>query len=160
MRLNFRFLVYLILFVVAIAGLTFLVHRYQVNRGAALMLTLARQSREAGNLSEASAMYRQYLALAPESAEASGELGEMLADTGELLDAYLRLDQSLRLDPAQPSVRQRLVDVALSLDRAADAKQMLLDGGDAELRQDPKRLWLLARTEESLAGIRRGTETP
>lgn len=150
MRLNFRFLVYLTLFVVAIAGVTFSVHRYQVNRGAALMLTLARQARDAGNVSDAGAMYRQYLSLDPDSAEASAELGEMLADTGELQDAYFRLYESLRLDPEQPSVRRRLVDVALALGRAADAKQLLLGEGDADLQRDPKRLWLLARTEESL----------
>ena len=95
-------------------------------------------------------MYRKYLALDRDSAEAAGELGEMLATQGDLQDAYFQLDKSLGLDPQQPRLRERLVEVSLSLGRDVDAKRLLLAEPDADLQEDPKRLWLLAKTEESL----------
>ena len=150
MRLNIRFLGISILILIVLAGLTFALHRYQLSRSATLTLTLARRLETAARSTTRRRLYRQYLALDLESAEAAAELGELLASAGDLNDAYFQLEKSLRLDPLQPPVRERLVEVALSLGRNADAKRLLLAETGTELQQDPKRLWLLAKTEESL----------
>ena len=150
MRINFRFLGLLTIVLAVVGGAVFLLHHFQTSRSAALLLSQARESRDAEELPEAIRLYGRYLAFDPHSVEARTEMGSMLVDVGQYKQAYFHLENALRSNPDDSVARKRLVDAAIGIERFSDAKTNLLDH---LLKGDPENaefLALLAVCEQSL----------
>src|SRR6056297_646114 len=150
MKLNFRFLIPLLV-VSMLAGVgVFCLHRFQVSRTSNAVVSMARQAKEAGQLSEAQTRYQRYLGLMPEDAAARSELGEILALGRAWKAAFFQLEQALRIDPELTEARENLVRVSLTMQRHQDAVTHLTehlipsDPDNAEYR------WLLGQCYFSL----------
>ena len=150
MRFNYRFLSDLIIASVVLTGVTLYAHRYQIRRTGDLMLKLARQERDAGNIGESATLYMRYLKLVPKSSEAAAELGELAARSGNEEGTYYQLTRSLRLNPAQSEIREQVAEMAVQKKQYAEAKQFLLGETNREYREKPRRQWLLGVAEAQL----------
>lgn len=151
MRINFRFVTYLLLSVGLLVAIAFGVHRLQAWRNASLLLTQARAAVEVQQYPRAVSFYGRYMAFNSQDVEAKVEFGDLLKLLGQLPDAYFQLEGALRLRPDQPQVRQSLVEVTIGLERYADAQQQLETHLLPQDPQNPRLLWLLATCQQKQA---------
>lgn len=79
----------------------------------------ARQSVQEGNLDNASRLYREALAVAPDSITGRVELADLFLIRGNLQAAQSQLEQAKRIAPDEPTVREKLGNVYYRRGRTA-----------------------------------------
>lgn len=139
-QLQIRFLACLLVTVCVLGATVYFVHGFQQRRNARFLLEQAEKAEEHGDFDKAVAFYRRYLASSPsERGNALGKLGLLLAKpevgTGRktLTQAFLTLEEALRVAPAQKDVRREAVRLAMRLGRFSDALEhlrLLADGSE------------------------------
>ncbi len=149
-RLQYRFLLKLLAFLVVTALLLGTVHRWQIYRNSSQVLSQARKAMEAGKLVDAMRLYTQFLGLRHDSAEAHFELAEILAKLGNLNGAFLNLEGALRIDPSLKDARELLVKVYIELQRHSDAKVALTTELIPNEPTNAENHWLLGICENAL----------
>lgn len=138
--LNYRFIAFFFLAVVLLVGIVHGIHTLQMGRHADSFLREARRIRDEGRPKDALGHYRRYTLIVPGDDEALTEYGEILLDVGVFDQAYFVISRSLAINPDQDELRLKLADLAILMQRYADAKDhlaILLDaknGDDPELR--------------------------
>ncbi len=137
---NFRLLALLMLGTVLVSSAAYALHEFQVTRNAAVLLREANQAKERKDVNEAIDFLERYTALVKsKDVSALADLGLLQADAHRSVQAFQTLESVLRQDRSRADIRRRLVEVALSIGRFADARQhldiLLKDAPeDAELR--------------------------
>ncbi len=157
-RIQYRFLTKMLVFLTVIGLILAGIHRLQVYRNSSQILTQARKAAEAGNQVDAVRFYTQYLGLRFDSADAQIELADILLKQGNLSSAFLYLDGALRIDPSRIEARKTLVKVAMDMGRHADAKETLASD---LIPTDPKNAefqWLLGICENRLGEFARADD--
>ena len=132
-RINFKFLLILIVVVVFTFGGLFLLRRFQINRNAGGKLEIARQRLEDGNTAQAIEMFAQYVGLRPNDNEAFAEYSKLLlgratapdATRNDVARAFNALETAVRRNPDDDALRQELAEFQLRVGRAADAREHL-----------------------------------
>jgi len=111
-KLNLRWMAGLLIGTFCLAGITYLVHEYQMRKNAQAFLREAKRIRDEDRLEEAAIYLRRYIALAPNDPEGQIIYGEVLADMQRYQPAYFILDKVVQKHPDRDDVRRRLVKVA------------------------------------------------
>ncbi|QEL15543.1 tetratricopeptide repeat protein [Limnoglobus roseus] len=125
-RLNYRF----ILFSLAILGLLVLssryVHAWQTRKNAGSLKTRAEEAVAAGDKGKAVGYYDRYLKFRPDDVEARKEFALLFSDISSdresLSRSYRLLEDVLRAQPGDLTIRRKTADLALALNRPNDAK--------------------------------------
>lgn len=158
-RLNLRFIAGMFLAMVVVGGITHAAHRLQMHRHADAFLREARRARSAADLQLAASHLRRYVLLVPHDAEALRDYGEVLADLGAPQQAYLILNQSLRHNPQQDGLHQKLVELAMQLGRFADAQKLLVDEVLKQSPNDPEGWARLSHCQSELGQPEKALES-
>jgi len=169
-KLNVRLAAILAGSVIVVAVLVYFVREMQVRRNAGFYKTQAEtaleeaeQAAETGNYQKAAQRYddavdnyRWYVRLRPSDVDAREDLALLLADLAEERgdrrtagNAYARLEEVLRADPARSEVRRELARLMILMGRWADAEEnvrVLLESDP----DDAKTLELLGLCQEAL----------
>jgi tetratricopeptide (TPR) repeat protein len=126
-KLNYRFIACILAAAAAVGVGVHFVHGYQIKRNAVVLLRQADQAKEKSDYAEELQYLSQYLGFEPDDIDARVRFGEVLHEQAKnvgslrgLLQAFFQFDTVLRRDPQRNDVRQRQVDIALSLGRPAD----------------------------------------
>src|SRR5258708_9899513 len=125
--LTVRYLIRLIGMAAVVAAAIYLLHRRQAGKQAAAFLYQADAAEQRGDLARAAGYLRRALALRPNDTDGRARLGLLLADTAQSADdrlqAFLELEQVLRVAPERTDVRRRNIELALDprLGRHAEA---------------------------------------
>jgi tetratricopeptide (TPR) repeat protein len=144
----------------------YVVHAYQVRRNAYAFIRQSDRWEEQAEqatknrdfklarqcYTEARECLRHYLSLMPNDIDALEKCGMLMADIAQdprgRMEALGTLERILREDPERTKARRRLVDMAVSLGRYADARQHLKENLLRDYPKDPE-LWdLLGRCYE------------
>ena len=149
-RINFKFLIVLVVSVAAFSAVIRWVHAFQVHRHSGMFLREAEREERAGNTSEAAEYLRRYLLLEPNDAATATRLAAMLLDQHRLQEAYYLFSQTIQRQPNNDNARCRLVDIALKLRRFEDAKYQLEYLLHPPRPQDGELLFQLAVCQQSL----------
>lgn len=122
---NKKFLLKLVLVVLALAGSLAAAHAFQARRIPDALRRQADRSADAGKTDAAVHYLRQYLEFSPEDVEAHVRLAELLRGRaatgrghGELVFLY---DKILRLDPDRDATRKEALEYCLKVGRYSDA---------------------------------------
>jgi len=132
-RINFKFLLILIVVAVVTFGGLFLLRRFQINRNAGGKLEIARQKLEEGKTAQAMEIFAQYVGLRPNDNEAFAEYSKLLlgratapdATRNDVARAFNALETAVRRNPDDDALRQELAEFQLRVGRAADAREHL-----------------------------------
>ncbi len=132
-RVNFKFLLILILALVALLGGAILLRRFQINRNAGSKLELAKQKLEDGKAGEALELFAQYVGLRPGDDEAYAEYAKLLMGRAQSADAtrndfgraYAAMETAVRRNPDDDALRRQLAEFQIGVGRAADAQEHL-----------------------------------
>jgi tetratricopeptide (TPR) repeat protein len=163
-KLNVKFLASTLVLIALLGVGVHLLHGYQVKRNASSLLRQAERAEEAGDIGPALDYLGRYLAFAPDDTDALTRYGHLLEEQAKrtrsartLSRAYFTFDQVLRRDASRRQVRRHVVDLAMGLERYADARQHLgvllqESPANAELEE------LLGRCEESDKAYGRAAE--
>jgi len=123
--INKRFLLRLILVVVAFIGTLFGVHAVQADRIPVALRKQAERAAEAGKVDVAIHYLRQYLEFLPDDVEVQVELVELLRkrDTSDRRQSELVFlyDRILRLEPERHEIRREALAACLKIGRYSDA---------------------------------------
>lgn len=157
-RINFRFLAILSATVLLVSIGLFFMYRWQTVRKAEQFLLQARAAQADGDSREAARLYARCVHRFPDSAEVQAEFADSLLEIGNLQQAFFRYENSLRLKGDQPKVRKNLVEMALLLDRASDAKTHLVNYLIPAETTNPEFQWLLGLCEQKLASFDKALE--
>jgi predicted Zn-dependent protease len=131
-RINFRFALYLILAVAAVATGAHFLHAYQVSRNAENLRQRAEQLQEQGDLSKAADYLGQYLGMNPTDVAVQAQYGLLMANDQvaktpqSKYRALLTLEKVLVRKPDERDVRRRAVQVAMDIGYYAGARDNLL----------------------------------
>jgi tetratricopeptide (TPR) repeat protein len=132
-RINFKFLLILIVLVCVVAGAAFLVRRFQVSRNAGSKLEMARERLEEGKIADALFLFGQYVSLRPNDNAAFAEYSKLLlaratapdATRNDVARAFNTLETAVRRNPDDDDLRQQLAEFQLRVGRATDAREHL-----------------------------------
>ena len=132
-RVNFKFLLILIVVLVTLLGGAILLRRFQVSRNAGSKLELAKQKLEDGKSGEALDLFAQYVLLRPEDDEAFAEYAKLLigraqspdASRNDFARAYAAMETAVRRNPEDDTLRRALAEFQISVGRASDAREHL-----------------------------------
>ena len=132
-RVNFKFLLILIVSLACFFGGVVMLRRFQVGRNAGSKLALAKQKLEEGKAAEALELFGQYVGLRPNDAEAFGEYAKLLmgrarspdASRNDIGRAYSAMETAVRRNPDNDDLRQELAEFQISVGRASDAQEHL-----------------------------------
>ena len=133
-RLNVRLLVWLLVPSIVFGFVIRALHHIQMDRHASVLLRQAQKSEMQGDFVKAEEYLRLLLGYRRDDPTAFAKYGLIFANRAESpndrMQAFRILEQALRLKPDQADVRQRAVDVALSLDlfRVAETHLKVLLG--------------------------------
>ncbi|WP_018079546.1 tetratricopeptide repeat protein [Thiobacillus denitrificans] len=94
----------------------------------------ALEYRKGGRLAEAEAFYRQILGRFPQQPDVLGQLGELKMQQDDCLGALPLLEQARRLAPGNPQHWLALTQCLLDLDRAKEAKKVMMEAIGKGLR--------------------------
>lgn len=151
--INKRFLLKLLLVLVAFTGVLFGAHAVQAKRIPAALRLQSERAAEAGKVELAIHYLRQYLEFHPEDTDALVQLADLLGKrlksprgNSELLFLY---DKILRIDPDRHEIRRKALEVALKLGRYSDA----VTHGEALLRTYPTEAPLWQQLGAAQAGL-------
>ncbi len=127
--LNLVFLGIVLAIIGITAGSGYLVHEAQVRRHAASLLDRTRQAETKQDLKKAQQWLGQYLKLRPEDGP-SWKWYAHLADERDAYrqrpgQVYLAYEQALRYNPADLELERRCADLAVEMNRFADAERHL-----------------------------------
>jgi tetratricopeptide (TPR) repeat protein len=146
-RVNMRLLLGLVASLAILAGGVYLLRRYQIQRNAGGLAKLARERLEEGKVSEAMSLFQRYLGLRPEDNEAYAEYAKLVLDRADSSDAkrddiaraYNTLENAVRRNPTDDTLRARLAQFQLRIGRFTDAREHLdvLRGREAPAGQEP-----------------------
>ncbi len=153
-RINFRFLAALTLIVVLVGLTVVAINRFQAYRNSTILLRLAKNAVEEGDLPKGIQNYVRYLRIAKPSAEVLVSFADVLRQIGDIQQAFFNYEAALRLEPNLVAARQKLIESALELSRPSDAKSHLLDHLLKQQPDNPDFLWLLGRCEEELSELK------
>ena len=125
-RVNFKFLLILIVVLVTLLGGAILLRRFQVSRNAGSKLELAKQKLEDGKSGEALDLFAQYVLLRPEDDEAFAEYAKLLigraqspdASRNDFARAYAAMETAVRRNPEDDTLRRALAEFQISVGRA------------------------------------------
>jgi len=132
-RINLKFLLILLVAIVAGTAGIFFLRRWQVSRNAGNLAELAKQRLEEGKPAEAIALYTRYIGLRPEDDAAFAEYAKLIlaraeapdATRNDLARAYNMLETAVRRNPDDDDLRRRLAEFQLRIGRASDAREHL-----------------------------------
>ncbi|MFM1903327.1 MAG: hypothetical protein RLZZ440_1227, partial [Planctomycetota bacterium] len=132
-RVNFKFLLIMIVVLVALLGGLILLRRFQVSRNAGTKLELAKQKLEEGKAGEALELFGQYVGLRPKDDEAFAEYAKLLMGRAQSPDAtrndfgraYAAMETAVRRNPDNDPLRQQLAEFQIGVGRAVDAREHL-----------------------------------
>jgi len=132
-RVNVRFLLVLLVVACLVGVGVVLLNRYQVSRNAGSLVTMARQKLDDGKLYEALALYGRYLGMRPDDGEVLTEYAELMLDRAmqpdavqaDLSRAYNLLEEALRKNPDNASLRRKLAEFQIRIGRPVDAREHL-----------------------------------
>ncbi|MBY0457168.1 MAG: tetratricopeptide repeat protein, partial [Gemmataceae bacterium] len=151
--INKRFLLKLVLVILAFAGVLVTAHTVQARRIPAALKHQSERAADAGKADLAVHYLRQYLEFHPEDVESQVKLAEFLRQRpptprgrAELLFLY---DKVLRLSPDRHEVRREALGTALALGRYADAAAH----GEVLVQAFPLEPQLLHKLAEAQAGM-------
>ncbi len=134
-RIRYAFLLKASLALIVLGGVMFVVHRFQISRQTAGLVTRARTAVEEEDYVTATRYFAQYIAVTKQDTEIRQELAKLYAKEGVPARAFFYLEEALRIDPGLVEARKELVDAAMKIGRLADAKMHLRDHlipGDSE----------------------------
>ena len=132
-RINFRFLLTLIVAVFVVWGGLYLLRGFQVGLNAGTKLKIARQLVTEGKLADAMKLFDQYVKLKPDDDEAFAEYSKLLlgramapdATRNDVARAFNALETAVRRNPENNALRQQLAEFQLRVGRATDAREHL-----------------------------------
>jgi tetratricopeptide (TPR) repeat protein len=132
-RVNVRFLFLLVGGLVVAGGLIFALNAYQVSRNAGTLVTQARLKLEEGRRGEALGLFARYLGLRPKDAAVYAEYAELILEQALMADAtqadmqraFNTLEEALRKDPDNSSLRRKLAEFQVRIGRFVDAREHL-----------------------------------
>ncbi len=148
--LNVRWAIGIVVVSLAIGGVVHAVHGLQVRNHSIALRREAERAKEQGRSGDAIRLLQRYVRLARDDSEALAELGLLQADAGLFDQAFLTLEGALRRNANKIDVRRKLVEVAIRLDRAADARTHLEEHLLPRSPDDADLLNLLGQCQESL----------
>lgn len=123
--MNLRLLFGLLLAVVLLAGLTHLLHSYQIDRNSLSLRNKAYEAHENDQPDDAIRHLTRYLSFRPHDVEALAMLGQWSDETARSpqtrLQAFFWIDQALRADQQHDDLRRRAIRLAVKLGRYQDA---------------------------------------
>lgn len=161
-QLNVRLLILTLVAVSVTALAVFLLHRFQVQRNAGILLSEAERAIAKKQLRLAATHLQHYLTYVPEDTRALALYGQTLGKIGNSpavrYQAFLLLEQALRRDPQRHELRREAVQLAQDLYRFSDAARHLT----VLLQQTPKdaELWYrLGRCQEAEGNYSRAEES-
>ncbi|RCS46346.1 hypothetical protein DTL42_15370 [Bremerella cremea] len=157
-RLNYRFIALLFVALALFAAIVHGIHTVQLSRHTASFLREARRVRSEGRMLDALAHYRRYTLVAPNDVAALTEFGYLLRDAGSPDQAYLILSRSFQIDPNQDGLCLALVDLAIALQRFADARDYLANVLIPASPDDPELLGKLAVCQAGLGEFRQACD--
>jgi len=132
-RVNFKFLLLLLISAAVIGGGLVFVRRWQVSRNAGGKLELARQNLSEGKTAQAMELLAQYVALRPQDSEAFTEYSKLLlgratsadATRNDVARAFNALETAVRRNPTDDDLRRQLAEFQLRIGRGSDAREHL-----------------------------------
>lgn len=155
-QFNIRFFAIFTVVCLLIGGGAAFAHSYQTRRHADYLVKRGHEAEEKGELDKAADYYVKYLAFRPDDAAARGRFGMIQAKRAvtpkQKLAAFLTLERALRDDASLKEVRRKAIDVAIDIERFADARvnvEALLGASPS----DPELMELLGRCEEDAGRI-------
>lgn len=133
-RINFKFLLILLVSLFVVAGGFFGLRQFQVSRNAGSKLEMARASLEEGKVAEALLLFGQYVSLRPNDDEAFAEYSKLLlgratapdATRNDVARAFNTLESAVLRNPDNDELRQQLAEFQLRVGRATDARDHLI----------------------------------
>ena len=151
--INKRFLLRLVLVLLAGAGVLLGAHEIQAQRIPAALRQQSERAADAGKSDMAVHYLRQYLEFHPEDVGAQVQLADLLAKRPETQNGRTQLlflyDKILRLEPDRHDTRRKALTVALKLGKYADA----VTHGEELLKQFPTESALWHEIAEAHAGM-------
>lgn len=128
-RINFKFLLILIVGLTVLAGGLFLLRKFQVSRNAGGKLALARARLKEGKVNDALVLFGQYVILRPGDSPAFAEYSKLLlkratspdATRNDVARAFNGLEEAVRRNPDDDELREQLADFQIRVGRASDA---------------------------------------
>lgn len=128
-RVDIKVLAATLAAVVILGGAAYLVNRLQVRRNTRALFDQARRAEQKKDRDRAIDYYGRYLILRPDDTETMAKYGLLQADKADearnppgKFQAMLTLEQVLRREPDRHPIRRRLIDLAMSVGRFADAR--------------------------------------
>lgn len=133
-RINFKFLLILIVIAAVLGGALIGINRLQKARNSGGKLELARERVEEGKIAEALPLYAQYVALQPGDDTAFAEYSKLLlaratapdATRNDIARAYNSLETAVLRKPDDDDLRLQLAQFQLRVGRPSDAREHLL----------------------------------
>lgn len=130
-RVNVRFLFAFLGAVAVLGGGIFALNRYQVDRNAGSLASLARQRLAEGKMAEAMGLFSRYLGMRPKDAAVHAEFAQLVLDRAlapdatqaDLARAYNTLEEAVRRNPDNRSLRLKLAEFQLRIGRFVDARE-------------------------------------
>ncbi len=128
-RLNVKLVVILATTSLVTIVLVAVVHAWQMQRTARVLLYQVQEAQDAGDLEEAASFYGQYVEYQPDDAAEGAHMALLMADIAEKPNAtrqkkwraYNSLEAQLRRHPELNDVRRRLVDYTILVGRWGDS---------------------------------------
>jgi len=132
-RVNFKFLLILILGIATAAGGIWGVRRLQVARHAGGKRDLARQQLDEGKVAQAMELLAQYVSLRPDDHEAFADYAVLLlaratspdASRNDVARAFNALETAVRRNPDNDELRRQLAEFQLRVGRFSDSREHL-----------------------------------
>jgi len=132
-RINFKFLLILMVGLTVLIGSLFVVRRFQVSRNAGGKLSLARTRLKEGKMADALVLLGQYVTLRPDDSPAFAEYSKLLltratkpdATRNDVARAFTALEEAVRRNPDEDELREQLADFQIRVGRASDALEHL-----------------------------------
>lgn len=158
-RLNYPLLIGLIVGSVFATGAVYLIHKYQVNRNADVLMTSAAEYESQGKHQEAADAYGNYLSIRPDDDAARVKYANAWADVTmdddvspeDFSRGVMVLEETVRNVPDEKALQRRLVDLYVRIQRYQDA----VDHLNYMLEKSPDDAELQAMRAENL--VRAGT---
>lgn len=132
-RINLKVLFGVLVVLLLVGGGVFGLHRYQVNRNAGSLATMARQRLEQGKTGEAIMLFSRYLGMRPDDSAVQREYAELMleatqgvnASQADLQRAYNTLEEAVRRNPRDDQLRLKLAEFQVRVGRFGDAREHL-----------------------------------
>ena len=128
-RLNFKFLLVLLVAIAVFGGGMHFVHGVQIQRNASALLDRAKRAEASNDLEKAEQSLREYLNVkiddGPAWATYARIVDQRTANEGPRDRAFLVYEQALRYNPDDMKLERRCADLALELGRHSDAQRHL-----------------------------------